>query len=158
VRLTLSITCVLTDNQFSDHEWQVIRCTESKSAIRRMYQYWALKEAYVKATGQGIAVGPPLAQVVFDYDPSITQSTDSANTRPITLHVQGQLMKHWYFMVHTVDVQHDMALACFTSVSPDVVLSQLSKPSTVITHTQLDAWLKMHGLPSHNVADSGDQA
>ena len=47
----------LMDRQFTPDEWTKIRKpSEEQQQLQQFYQYWSLKESYVKAVGVGLGL------------------------------------------------------------------------------------------------------
>ncbi|MCG8672356.1 MAG: 4'-phosphopantetheinyl transferase superfamily protein [Pseudomonadales bacterium] len=51
---------------FSAQEVAALECTAPERQTERFYEYWTLKESYVKARGLGLSV--PLKRFSFDLD------------------------------------------------------------------------------------------
>jgi 4'-phosphopantetheinyl transferase len=68
----------IAESSFSPSEALALRALPVASQQRRFFQYWTLKEAYIKARGVGLAI--PLKQFAFILGPtsSIHVSFDSA--------------------------------------------------------------------------------
>ena len=55
----------LANTVFSDKETAALANLPGAELMQRFYQYWTLKEAYIKARGMGLAL--PLDKMVFDF-------------------------------------------------------------------------------------------
>lgn len=93
---------------FTPEEWAAIRGgrpdeAQGMTELRRFYQHWSLKEAYIKAIGQGIGFG--LQRVSFHLD----EATGLA-----VLYVDGKLDERFAFAVQSLDDTHFVGSAIET--------------------------------------------
>jgi len=97
--------------QFTDDEWEQIG-----GSLERFYQFWALKESYIKAVGIGL--GFNLQRASFRFVDSTTAQVK----------IDGELKNDWDFQVVQLDSVHCVA----TALGPVIHKSddQTSPPST----------------------------
>ncbi|CAK9316964.1 unnamed protein product [Citrullus colocynthis] len=85
---------------FSSLEWKnIMNASSSSSALVEFYRYWSLKEAYVKAIGNGMASG--LEQVEFCH----------IGWNDILVNVKGEILKEWKFWISELGNGHCVAVA-----------------------------------------------
>ncbi|KAH7536937.1 hypothetical protein FEM48_Zijuj03G0039200 [Ziziphus jujuba var. spinosa] len=85
---------------FSNLEWDnIITSGNSNDILFEFYRYWSLKEAYVKATGSGLAYG--LDRVEFHH-------TGWTN---ISVKIDGKAMPEWRFWISELGKGHLVSLA-----------------------------------------------
>ncbi|CAN0842267.1 L-aminoadipate-semialdehyde dehydrogenase-phosphopantetheinyl transferase [Linum grandiflorum] len=85
---------------FSRLEWESINKAGSPDeTLAVFYRYWSLKEAYVKATGSGLA--DELDKVEFRHD----------NWTNITISIDGKLDEEWRFSLHELPKRHWLSIA-----------------------------------------------
>lgn len=122
---------------FAPSEWRLIRspapdCADQR-AVDRFFVLWALKEAYVKATGDGIGFG--LARLAFHFDPPHDDDERLPTTAQLT--VDGAPMQHWLFQMRYVVADADSGVRWIadarTSAEPRV------EPLYVVAHATTDA-------------------
>jgi len=94
---------------FAPSEWLLIRGEQQQQqatagwfdqgAVDRFFVLWALKESYVKATGDGIGFG--LERIAFQFD-----DDDGANKLPCraSVRVDGIALPQWHFSLRYVVV------------------------------------------------------
>lgn len=89
---------------------------------KKFYQYWVLKEAYIKAIGYGLSFG--VERLTF----KITSSTD------ITLSIDGKNQPDWQFELHQPCDEWVLATAVSSlsekRMDPRYVMVELGKPNT----------------------------
>lgn len=59
-------TLAIADRYFAPAEVKALRAQPIKTQRERFFSYWTLKEAYIKARGEGLAI--PLRQFAFEID------------------------------------------------------------------------------------------
>lgn len=120
---------------FGADEWRLIRgaagAPADQRAVDRFFVLWALKEAYVKATGDGIGFG--LARLAFAFDAADGERLPSA----AELAVDGVPMCHWLFRLRYAVAEAESGVrwiddAC-TSAEPR------DAPLYVVAHATTDA-------------------
>lgn len=103
---------------YSPSEYQALLELPKERQRQRFFEYWTLKEAYVKARGLGIA--PLFADLNFEIE-------DHA---PARLHHQASPQDHqghWHFQLFSLDPEHLVALAvCCEKPTPTVTLRHFS--------------------------------
>jgi 4'-phosphopantetheinyl transferase len=60
-------TVALADRFFAPSEASAMRALEVERQRERFFEYWTLKEAYIKARGMGLSI--PLEQFAFELQP-----------------------------------------------------------------------------------------
>lgn len=112
-----SDTLAIADRYFSASEVQALRALPNEDQqLTRFFEYWTLKEAYIKARGMGLAI--PLGQFSFLLDPP---NNDRNN---IHIAFDPRLQDepaHWAFQLHNVSPQHQLALALRSNGKPMAV-------------------------------------
>ncbi|MFL0798506.1 MAG: 4'-phosphopantetheinyl transferase superfamily protein [Cellvibrionaceae bacterium] len=95
----------LAEHAFSAQEYESLIALSDEEQITRFYEYWTLKEAYIKAVGRGIGLG--LGTFYFDVtqQPINIYYNESFGEKPEDwLFQQGQvseLNKHWALALKT---------------------------------------------------------
>ncbi|MFZ6758177.1 4'-phosphopantetheinyl transferase family protein [Undibacterium sp. Ji50W] len=74
---------------------------DSKSRTQKFYEFWVLKEAYLKATGDGLSADA--RRLIF--------SVDAASGVSLLQGLDNRADVTWDFLLHQYDNQHVMALA-----------------------------------------------
>jgi 4'-phosphopantetheinyl transferase len=92
----------------TEEERELAECP-SDQRLAYLYETWTLKEAFLKATGAGIAY--PL--------PSLTIEKTSRNEAKIKL-ADGRLLHRWHLRLYRLELGY-MAAACSTSLLPDQI-------------------------------------
>jgi 4'-phosphopantetheinyl transferase len=92
----------IADRYFSEQEVKDLHKLPDREHIDRFFDYWTLKESYIKARGMGLSI--PLGQFTFHLDgnPPIHISVDPAQNDP-----PGK----WQFRQWRVDERFKIALA-----------------------------------------------
>lgn len=86
---------------FSESEVEELLSNDEELQHFRFFDYWSLKESYIKAKGKGLAI--PLGDFSFDLQ-----------SRPITFSALPSLeldTSQWYFELFEVGVEHAAAVA-----------------------------------------------
>ena len=114
--------------QFTPHEWTVIG-----SDLKRFYQFWSLKESYIKAIGIGL--GFNLQRASFSLGQQASEKMMSAS---VTIDSAPQPL--WQFRVLELDDTHCIALACgpFSDVCWDFRSAPLSAADIHLEEANLD--------------------
>lgn len=94
----------IADRYFSESEVIALRALPEHEQVRRFFEYWTLKEAYIKARGMGLAI--PLGQFSFLLDGRSDQGIGIAFDERLQ---DNPAM--WSFALHSVSAQHQLALA-----------------------------------------------
>jgi len=95
-------TLRIADRYFSPAEVAALRTLPADRQHRRFFEYWTLKESYIKARGMGLAL--PLDQFTFHLDAG----------EPITISFGPKIEddpRAWQFERRTVGERHLMAIA-----------------------------------------------
>ncbi|MDC8829469.1 4'-phosphopantetheinyl transferase superfamily protein [Alteromonas sp. chi3] len=96
----------IAQHYFHRQEWhsvkQAIESGDKRHALQQFYKVWALKEAFIKAEGRGMAIPGDS----FYFHPIDTPSPAMALTDDITTDAT-----HWHFHHQFVDSQYSVALA-----------------------------------------------
>lgn len=120
--------------QFSKREWEQIRSSEDDSpsssevtpTLCRFYQFWAHKEAYVKAIGVGLSM--PLDKVEFVLHDS----------KPTEMYIDGKLITGWIFEMQTIRSAQGHEHVCVIAVGTGNGLTTptvqgLNEPWTIVS-------------------------
>jgi 4'-phosphopantetheinyl transferase len=92
----------LADNYFSRSEAAALRALPVERQKERFFEYWTLKEAYIKARGMGLAI--PLDQFSFELMPGqYPRISFDARLRDEP--------EAWQFRQHRPSARHQVALA-----------------------------------------------
>lgn len=102
---------------FSKHEWLQIELSSNVEVrLHSFYQFWALKESYLKATGKGIA-SVDLSSIEFTLHRISTRDVDKDRhfegvRRDIHLIVYSTPEPEYKFWLYYLDKEHVVALCC----------------------------------------------
>ncbi len=99
----------IADRFFSPVEVRALRALPKERQSARFFEYWTLKESYIKARGMGLAI--PLDQFSFHLDdgPAIGISFDPR---------LGDDRSAWQFALYQPSARHRMAAALRTGGEP----------------------------------------
>lgn len=117
-------TTDIAERFFSAEECAALRALPKASQHARFFDYWTLKESYIKARGMGLAI--PLAQFSFHL---------SAN-KPIRISFSAQIDDDpaaWSFRLFTPDSLHKLAL-CVSN------LMAFRRDETLTDDLRIRAW------------------
>ncbi|HYH94577.1 4'-phosphopantetheinyl transferase family protein [Hyalangium sp.] len=95
-------TVGLADRFFAPSEVTALRALEVERQQERFFEYWTLKEAYIKARGMGLSL--PLEQFAFGLEPG----------QPPRISFDPRLRddpEAWQFFQHRPSLRHQAALA-----------------------------------------------
>jgi 4'-phosphopantetheinyl transferase len=95
-------TLELVDSVFAPAEIRAVRGLPADRQRARFFQYWTLKEAYIKARGMGLAL--PLEQFAFDVE-------GPARIRIAFAPALPDDPERWWFQHQRPTPEHDLALA-----------------------------------------------
>jgi 4'-phosphopantetheinyl transferase len=98
-------TVTIADRFFSPAEVLALHAQPEANQRTRFFEYWTLKESYIKAKGMGLAI--PLDQFSFDLD----------NRPPIRISFDPRLVDEpavWQFELYRPTARHQMAAAIRT--------------------------------------------
>ena len=104
-------TVEIADLFFSPTEVAALRVLSTKAQSRRFFEYWTLKEAYIKARGMGVSL--PLDQFSFHLEAG----------RPVRISFDRRLEDNpqsWQFAQFRPTVQHIMAVAIRRGADADL--------------------------------------
>ena len=107
-------TVALAERYFAPTEVAALRARPPAAQRDRFFQLWTLKEAYIKARGQGLAI--PLARFAFDLDPACSAIgfTADADVDPDP--------PRWRFRTFRPTARHQLSVAlCCGAEGPLVV-------------------------------------
>ena len=117
----LGETVEIVDQFFSPTEVAALRALPSNDQRYRFFEYWTLKEAYIKARGMGLAL--PLEQFSFHlevrqpvriaFDPRLhddPRSWQFAQFRPTSRHLMAAAIRRGMDADLTVHTQHTLPL------------------------------------------------
>ncbi|XP_054154902.1 L-aminoadipate-semialdehyde dehydrogenase-phosphopantetheinyl transferase-like [Oppia nitens] len=99
----------IMNRQFSGSEWQFINSclSDDRQRLSRFIRLWTLKEAFVKADGQGIAFN--LKRISFDCrTPELSSDSVTVDT---VVRVDDQLLDNWIFEESLLDSDHCVCVA-----------------------------------------------
>lgn len=102
-------TVSAADQYFSSDEIRALRALPAELQRERFFQYWTLKESYIKARGLGLAL--PLEQFSFLLD----------QAPPIRIVFHGSLIDdpgRWRFALFTASACHMLAVGADTAGAP----------------------------------------
>jgi 4'-phosphopantetheinyl transferase len=102
----------LMQNQFAADEWLRIKARPTPHLqLLEFHRYWALKESYVKATGDGIGFG--LQRMSFFCTPELHTKTFEMRRlyTAATLAIDKRPMSTWRFEQAQLDLAHPVATA-----------------------------------------------
>ena len=93
-------TLEIAERYFSPSEVRDLRATPGPDRKERFFRYWTLKEAYVKARGEGLRL--PLRRFSFHLDgPAVRVSFESDSDDP----------RAWQFLIECPTPSHLLAVA-----------------------------------------------
>jgi 4'-phosphopantetheinyl transferase len=104
-------TVAIADRYFSPHEVRALRALPPDRQRERFFEYWTLKESYIKARGMGLAI--PLHQFSFHLD----------RGTPVTISFDRELEddpRAWQFDRYRPSERHLMASAIRRGVGPEL--------------------------------------
>lgn len=90
----------IADRYFSPHERAGLQALRGAAQSQRFFDLWTLKEAYIKARGQGLAI--PLD--------AFSMSLDSAGITVEFDQTMEQRGSDWQFALHQLQASHNLAL------------------------------------------------
>lgn len=99
----------VADYQFAPSEVASLRALPPESQHRRFFEYWTLKESYIKARGMGLAI--PLKDFAFDLP--------SKDGPTIAFHGIDDAPSNWQFALLAPTDSHLVAAAFRRGTSPD---------------------------------------
>lgn len=123
-----------------------IECKEGRA--KRFVQLWTLKEAYVKAVGQGISAPPGLKgfSVLLRPDSGIADRVQQMTAAPvadtayrISFQSDSETEDKWGFMLLSLSNEHTAAVCLQTSSSRQQLARQNSGDSNQSTDTVFDS-------------------
>ena len=100
-------TMRMAERFFSLEEFKALQRLPTSTRKNRFFDYWTLKEAYIKARGEGISLGLDKFSFSFSDDRQIGFSCD-----PQLADNPGA----WHFRLSTGDTDHRLALAVKPSI------------------------------------------
>ncbi|GMH38682.1 hypothetical protein BSKO_06566 [Bryopsis sp. KO-2023] len=90
-------------SQLTPHEWSSLEAAMSEEDMERTFQrHWSLKEAFVKARGDGL--GFPLQSCEFRFPKGLWQNT-------ATLYIDGSFQTRWRFHLEELRGGHWVSVA-----------------------------------------------
>lgn len=101
----------VAESVFTTGEFAALGKLKGESRRRRFFELWTLKEAYVKARGQGLSI--PLRRFAFDLSetlPAIRVEFDAE---------LGEAARDWQFQLLRPTGEHQVGLAILKGASPD---------------------------------------
>lgn len=111
----------IADRYFSALELKELFSLPVNRQVDRFFDYWTLKEAYMKADGGGISLGLGNFGFSFGDDIAVSFSSKLADSED-----------QWRFWLFRPEFDHRMALAVRTGVDREVELQQFSAMPLVI--------------------------
>ena len=100
---------------FSSKEWLDMSQLPAEQQRGRFFQFWTLKEAYIKARGMGLSI--PLKEFAFEL------------AQPITIEFSDQILdeaSQWQFHFLDIKADHPVALATKIPSSKTVLIRQFN--------------------------------
>eukprot|EP00191_Tetraselmis_sp_GSL018_P017622 CAMPEP_0177591444 /NCGR_PEP_ID=MMETSP0419_2-20121207/8001_1 /TAXON_ID=582737 /ORGANISM="Tetraselmis sp., Strain GSL018" /LENGTH=312 /DNA_ID=CAMNT_0019082187 /DNA_START=463 /DNA_END=1402 /DNA_ORIENTATION=+ len=153
------------ESSFTDREWDAVLSAASEEAQKEVFQQlWSLKEAYVKARGDGIAF--ELRRAEFEILPGPPPTA--------RLRVDGAPQRGWAFSLHALPRGHWVSVARgppdqivdaygeFTAtlkardVPPDVLQSALHAEAPPFQALELEALCQSTAWPSSHSSGAGE--
>jgi 4'-phosphopantetheinyl transferase len=118
-------------------EWAYVRARPSEHAREGAFRrLWSLKEAYIKARGDGLAFSP-LSRAEFEFDEDGVGTHDADDTGVVgagaTLRVDGCVQPEWSFELGRLD-DHWVSIA---KGPPTAVIDAWGEFSATLAHPQL---------------------
>lgn len=95
----------IAERNFSPDEVTGLRALEPKSRTRRFFEFWTLKEAFIKAMGIGVSLG--LDRVSFQFDDHEIRATFDSSLE--------EQAENWQFQLFGIGTKH-VAAACLRRV------------------------------------------
>jgi 4'-phosphopantetheinyl transferase len=114
--LDIAVSC------FSESEVNDLRSLPPSLRDRRFFEYWTLKESYIKARGLGFAL--PLKEFSFDLDPA----------HPVRISFSPRISddpKSWQFELTALSPRFQMALAVRKAQGPDLSIITREAPALI---------------------------
>ncbi len=105
-------TIGVADRFFAPTEVAELRSLPASAQRRRFFDYWTLKEAYIKARGMGLAI--PLEQFAFSLGGQGREITISFDPR------LDDVPSTWQFLQHRASARHMVSLAIRKGRDPDL--------------------------------------
>jgi 4'-phosphopantetheinyl transferase len=99
---------------FAPAECAVIRASDEEELEERLFAFWTLKEAYIKAVGEGLSIR--LDSFAFSLVPLAIAFPGSAKDDPA----------QWFFQRFCPTPDHAMALAIRRPLRPSVIVEQVA--------------------------------
>jgi 4'-phosphopantetheinyl transferase len=106
-------TVEIADRFFSPDEVRDLRALPAEAQRGRFFEYWTLKESYIKAKGKGLAI--PLEQFSFRLE----------RGQPVRISFDPRLTDepaHWQFVQLRPTPRHQVAVALGRGAGPDLPL------------------------------------
>ena len=131
----------------SDHQVAYTAIESKEGRAKRFVELWTLKEAYVKAVGQGISAAPGLKgfSVLLQPDAGLADRVQQMTAAPIadaaysiSFHSDVETEDTWGFMLLGLSSEHTAALCLQTSSLPQIA-RQNSAGSNASTDTIFDS-------------------
>lgn len=119
----------LADRYFSPSEVADLMRVPEASRRRVFFDYWTLKEAYIKARGMGLAI--PLDKFSFTLSP----------TSDPTIRFAPDLVddpSRWHFATHSLGARHALAIAARKTDAEPVLLELREMDSVTLSAMGLD--------------------
>ena len=103
-------TVTIADHFFSPAEVTALRAQPPERQRQRFFEYWTLKESYIKARGMGLSI--PLEQFSFELDQGIRIRFDPALDDDPDI---------WQFELHQPSMQHQLAIGVRCGGQPHAI-------------------------------------
>ncbi|WP_313918263.1 4'-phosphopantetheinyl transferase superfamily protein [Tahibacter sp.] len=103
-------TVGIADHFFSPTEVIALQAQPPERQRQRFFEYWTLKESYIKARGMGLSI--PLEQFSFDLDQGIRIRFDPALQDDPDI---------WQFELHQPSAQHQLAIGVRCGPRPHAI-------------------------------------
>lgn len=103
-------TVAIADRFFSPREVAALQAQPPERQRERFFEYWTLKESYIKARGMGLSI--PLEQFSFDLAEGIRIGFDAALEDDADA---------WQFELHRPSARHQLAVGVRCGASPHAI-------------------------------------
>jgi phosphopantetheinyl transferase len=111
---------------FADQEAKTMSVGDEREIQNKFFDFWTLREAYVKALGTGL--GGSSKEFYFTVD---TLGASAKDVRKAEIHFIDSKMAmdlHWQFSLLTLSLDHVAAIAIETSGLDKKIVSQKIQP------------------------------
>lgn len=111
-------TVGIADRFFSPREVDSLRAQHPERQRQRFFEFWTLKESYIKARGMGLSI--PLEQFSFELGDAIRIGFDAA---------LEDRAEDWYFELHRPSARHLLAVGLRCGGRPSSIVVRETVPA-----------------------------